>query len=275
RLVSNEVGMTINQQPKAAMHAVNSSSDTGALQGARRATEDAPESAAPARPHVTDSEVVPRGRRRHLSNADKRCILDAADRCTKPGEIGALMRREGVYSSSLSTWRRQREVADLAALAPQKRGPKPDSNRAEALHIAQLTRENERLKSRLDKAMLVIEVQTCSPVGPHARRERREDMMAAVPALTPAVGAGPCSGAMGGGRGPPARQQARWHRAALVGPRAQRAARPRPPLALDAQESQVLLDTLHSEPFVDTAPAAVHATLLDEGRCFGSVRTVY
>lgn len=94
-----------------------------------------------------------------MSNADKRRILDAADRCTKPGEIGALMRREGVYSSSLSTWRRQREVADLAALAPQKRGPKPDSNRAEALHIAQLTRENERLKSRLDKAMLVIEVQ--------------------------------------------------------------------------------------------------------------------
>jgi transposase-like protein len=94
-----------------------------------------------------------------LSNADKRRILDAADRCTKPGEIGALMRREGVYSSSLSTWRRQREAADLAALAPQKRGPKPDANRTEALHIAQLTRENERLKSRLDKAMLVIEVQ--------------------------------------------------------------------------------------------------------------------
>ena len=107
--------MTINQQPKAAMHAVNSSSDSGALQGARRATEDVPESAAPAKPHVTDSEVVPRARRRHFSNADKRRILDAADRCTKPGEIGALMRREGVYSSSLSTWRRQREVADLAA----------------------------------------------------------------------------------------------------------------------------------------------------------------
>ena len=69
------------------------------------------------------------------------------------------MRREGVYSSSLSTWRRQREAADLAALAPQKRGPKPDVSRVEALHIAQLTRENERLKSRLDKAMLVIEVQ--------------------------------------------------------------------------------------------------------------------
>ena len=69
------------------------------------------------------------------------------------------MRREGVYSSSLSTWRRQREAADLAALAPQKRGPKPDPAAAEARQIAQLMRENERLKSQLDKARLVIEVQ--------------------------------------------------------------------------------------------------------------------
>ena len=106
-----------------------------------------------------NSEVVPRARRRQFSNADKRRVLEAADRCTKPGEIGALMRREGVYSSSLSTWRRQREAADLAALAPQKRGPKVDVNRAETLHIAQLTRERDNLKSRLDKALLVIEVQ--------------------------------------------------------------------------------------------------------------------
>lgn len=74
--------------------------------------------------------------------------------------------------------------------------------------------------------------------------------------------------------GAPARQQARLRRAALMGPRAQRAARPRPPLALDAQESQVLLDTLNSERFADTAPAAVHATLLDEGRYLASVRTM-
>lgn len=59
-------------------------------------------------------EVVPRARRRIFSNADKRRILEAADRCTKPGEIGALIRCEGVYSSSLSTWRRQREATELA-----------------------------------------------------------------------------------------------------------------------------------------------------------------
>jgi transposase-like protein len=151
--------MTSNHQPKAAMHAVKSLSDPGASQGARRATEDAPGSAARDPRHVAGSEVVAHARRRTFSNADKRRILAAADRCTKPGEIGALMRSEGVYSSSLSTWRRQREAAELASLAPHKRGPKLDPHRAESLHIAQLTRERDRLKTQLDKALLVIDVQ--------------------------------------------------------------------------------------------------------------------
>jgi len=151
--------MTINNQPKAAMEAAKSLPDLAALQGARRATGEADKSAAPAEPRQADSEVVPRARRRHFTNADKRRILQAADRCTVPGEIGALMRREGVYSSSLSTWRRQREAADLAALAPQQRGPRADPGRADALQIAQLTRDNDKLQSRLDKALLVIEVQ--------------------------------------------------------------------------------------------------------------------
>ena len=141
------------------MHEVKSLSDPGALQGARRATEDAPGSAVPVVGPDADSEVVPHARRRRFSNADKRRILDAAERCTRPGEIGALMRREGAYSSSLSTWRRQREATDLAALAPQKRGPKIPANRAETLQIAQLTRERDGLKRELDKAMLVIGVQ--------------------------------------------------------------------------------------------------------------------
>lgn len=152
--------MTINQPSKVPMHAVKVSSDPLASQGARRATEDASGSAPPAIPPRSDSEVVARARRRTFSNADKRRILQAADLCTKPGEIGALMRREGVYSSSLSTWRRQREAAELAALAPHKRGPKVDAAaRADALQIAQLTRERDKLRIELDKAQLVIEVQ--------------------------------------------------------------------------------------------------------------------
>jgi transposase len=151
--------MTTNQKSKIPMHAVKVSSSPGASQGARRATEDAPGAPPPSVASGSDSEVVARARRRTFSNADKRRILHAADLCTKPGEVGALMRREGVYSSSLSTWRRQREIADLAALAPHKRGPKADSARVDAQQIALLTRECDKLRVELDKAKLVIEVQ--------------------------------------------------------------------------------------------------------------------
>lgn len=151
--------MTINQQPKAVMDAANSLPDSAASQGARRATGDEAESASPVKPSGPDTQVVPRAQRRHLSNANKRRILEAAERCTKSGELGALMRREGVYSSSLSTWRRQLEAAELAALAPQKRGPKIDPARVDAQQIAQLTRERDKLRIQLYKANLVIAVQ--------------------------------------------------------------------------------------------------------------------
>jgi putative transposase len=100
-------------------------------------------------------------------------------------------------------------------------------------------------------------------------------MIAAVHDLEPLVGTGAACRALGLQRGIPARQRAQVRRAALVGPMPQRALRARPPLALDAQENALLLDTLNSDRFADTAPAAVHATLLDEGRYLGSVRTMY
>ena len=99
--------------------------------------------------------------------------------------------------------------------------------------------------------------------------------MSGVQELTPALGASADCRALGLCRGAPARQLASLCTATFVGPRVRRAARARPPLALDAQERQVLLDTLNGERFVVTAPAAVHATLLDEGRYLRSVRTMY
>jgi putative transposase len=99
--------------------------------------------------------------------------------------------------------------------------------------------------------------------------------MIGVHELTPALGERAACRALGLWRGAPARQRASLLRAAFVGPRPRRAARVRPPLALDIHEREALLDTLNSERFVDTAPAAVHATLLDEGRYLGSVRTMY
>jgi transposase len=151
--------MTSTFQSKATMTAAKELPDPAASQGARRATEDAAGATRPTASTTDDMEVVGRAKRRVFSSADKRRILSAADRCTQPGELGAMLRREGVYSSSLSTWKRQREASDMAALAPQQRGPKVDPHRAETLHIAQLTRENEKLKRRLENAMLVIDVQ--------------------------------------------------------------------------------------------------------------------
>jgi transposase len=133
--------------------------DPLASRGAHRATAEANGSAAPSSSALTDVEVVAHAKRRQFSNAQKRRILAEAERCTEPGAIGALLRREGLYSSSLSTWRRQLAAADLTALAPQKRGPKPGPERADGLQIAKLTRENDRLRNQLDKARLVIDVQ--------------------------------------------------------------------------------------------------------------------
>jgi transposase len=157
--VGNKAVMTNDGNLKATMREASSLADAGASEGARRATGDAPASAAKILPAGASVEVIAGSRRRSFSLADKQRILEAADRCAAPGEVGALLRREGVYSSSLSTWRKQRDAAELAALAPHKRGPKPAPDRDQMLQIAQLRRDNERLQSRLDKALFVIEVQ--------------------------------------------------------------------------------------------------------------------
>lgn len=99
--------------------------------------------------------------------------------------------------------------------------------------------------------------------------------MAAALELTPTLGAGAACRAMGLWRGVSARQQARVHRCTAMGPPRPRAPCPCPPLALDASERQAVLDTLNSERFADTAPAAVHATLLDEGTTAPNVGTAH
>jgi len=100
--------------------------------------------------------------------------------------------------------------------------------------------------------------------------------MAGTHELTPALGSAAACRAMGLWRGAPGRHKARAHRTAFVGPpSAPRPVRPRSPLALSEVEQSLVLQALCSERFADTAPAAVHATLLDEGTYLGSVRTMY
>src|SRR3972149_1244076 len=100
-------------------------------------------------------EVVARPTRRRFSAEYKLRMLQEADRCG-PGEVGALLRREGLYSSHLTHWRQQRESGALAALTAKKRGPKGDPQ-AEAL--ARLRRENAKLQAKLARADLIIDAQ--------------------------------------------------------------------------------------------------------------------
>jgi transposase len=108
---------------------------------------------------VPDSEVSERPTRRRFTAAYKLRILEDADRCRDSQGIGSLLRREGLYSSHLTTWRRQRQEGSLSALAPRKRGrravqPHPDTQR-----VAQLEREKRRLERRLKQAEALLELQ--------------------------------------------------------------------------------------------------------------------
>jgi len=133
----------------------------GALEDARRAAGNAPSSALP------NPEVVATARRRQFTSGDKRRILDAADRSSLPGEIGALLRKEGIYSSHLTTWRRQRAANERAALEPHKRGRKVDPAQAEDHRVLQLNQENDRLRRKLVQANAIIDVQKklCALLG--------------------------------------------------------------------------------------------------------------
>jgi len=102
---------------------------------------------------VPDPEVPAKARRRRFTREYKLSVLRQADACKEPGEIGALLRREGLYSSHLTVWRRQRAEGTLAT---KRRGPKstkPDP------HTVELERENRRLRRQLQKAETVIEIQ--------------------------------------------------------------------------------------------------------------------
>ena len=103
-----------------------------------------------------DPELVERARRRRFTAEYKLRILRQADACSKPGEIGALLCREGLYSSLLTEWRRQRERGSLAALDRPRGRPKADPREAQ---IAALQRRLERAERELEKARRVIEVQ--------------------------------------------------------------------------------------------------------------------
>jgi transposase len=105
---------------------------------------------------MPNAEVVAKAKRKRFTAGEKLRILREVDACQGSGEVGALLRREGIYSSYLTTWRKQREAGELDGLSPHKRGPKPDP---QAIELAKLRRENARLLERLRQAELIISVQ--------------------------------------------------------------------------------------------------------------------
>jgi transposase-like protein len=111
------------------------------------------------RPDVPEVEVVAKATRRRFPAEYKLRILREAEACTEPGAIGALLRREGLYSSNLTTWREQRERGELAGLTPKKRGPAPKAKNPLAAKVAALEREVTRQKARAERAEALVELQ--------------------------------------------------------------------------------------------------------------------
>ena len=104
-------------------------------------------------------EVLAKAERRRFTREYKRQILREADRCRKPGELGALLRREGLYSSHLSAWRVARDKGELGGRGNRKRGPEAKELEANAKRIAQLEGENRALRKRAERAEALVEVQ--------------------------------------------------------------------------------------------------------------------
>jgi transposase len=132
--------------------------EAGETEGARRATGVFPAGAPPAGA-VPEVEVVAKAERRRFTAEYKRRIVREADRCTKPGEIGALLRREGLYSSLLTTWRAARDRGELAGLSPKKRGPQVAPPDPRDKKMAELEREVARQTKRAERAEAFVEVQ--------------------------------------------------------------------------------------------------------------------
>ncbi len=106
---------------------------------------------------MPDPELAERPRRRRFSAQYKLRVLREAEACTRKGEIGAMLRREGLYTSHLTAWRKQRDAGALEGLAPRKRGPRGPT--PEQVENQALRRRLDRTEAELETARRVIEVQ--------------------------------------------------------------------------------------------------------------------
>lgn len=108
---------------------------------------------------LTEVEVLAKAERRRFTAEYKLKVLREADHCKQPGEMGALLRREGLYWSNLTTWRKQRQSGELAGLRGKGRGPKRREKNPLAERVRELERETLRLKRRAERAEKIVELQ--------------------------------------------------------------------------------------------------------------------
>ena len=108
---------------------------------------------------VPEVKVGAKAERRRFTADYKLKVIGEADKCQKPGEIGVLLRREGLYWSNLSNWRKQRASGELAGLTAKKRGPARQEKNPLAERVKELERENGRLQRRADLAEGIVELQ--------------------------------------------------------------------------------------------------------------------
>jgi transposase-like protein len=133
-------------------------SEPGGMEGARRATGVPPGPAAP-RIDAPDPEVPEAKSRRKFTAAYKLRILKEVDLCSEPGQLGIILRQEGLYYSNLTTWKRQREDGILQGISPKKRGRKKKAINPLSQRVAQLEKENRRLQQKLKRAETIIDAQ--------------------------------------------------------------------------------------------------------------------
>ncbi|MDZ4183423.1 MAG: IS3 family transposase [Desulfuromonadales bacterium] len=220
---------------------------------------------------VPDSEVSEKAVRRRFTAEYKRRILQEAEACKEQGRLGALLRREGLYSSNLITWRRQAERGTLEALSPKKRGPKEKKPDPSLRRIAELEKATQKLEHKLRQAELIIAAQkkNCRDIPDVPRSQGRDDLMKITESLAKAVNVQQACVALA----VPRSSFYRWQKPEEDG----REERPRsvPPLSLSGEEEKAVLEILHADRFVDQAPLEIYNTLLDEGNYLCSVRTMY
>ena len=154
--------------------------------GVEERSDEAPRAGVGQASRAPDPEVVAKPTRRQFTAEYRLRMLEEAERCTRPGEVGRLLRREGLYSSHLSAWRKARRGGSLQGLTPKKRGAKPAESNPLSPKVRQLEAKVARLEKELATAHTILEVQGNVPRPPRPSCNKRNSR--AVVDLATAVG---------------------------------------------------------------------------------------